>query len=437
MKTFPQLALVGRVNVGKSTLFNRITGARRAIVDARPGSTRDRNVAEADWGGKTFQVVDTGGIREKAGGELERQVDAQCEMAIADAQLIGWVVDGKAGVLADDLAIAHRLRPHSERVLLLVNKIDSPARVPAEALEFHRLGFPGLFEISAEHGHGVAEVLDEVARRLPASSPSAELLETRIAIVGRPNVGKSSLLNALAGKARAVVSSQAGTTRDAIDTLIRRGERSYRIVDTAGIRRRGKLASRADELGVLYAERAIPRAHVCLLVMDATEGVTWEDRSIGGKIISEGRGAILVLNKWDLVEDREEAELDLKKEVERMKHLHFAPLAFVSALTAKGVGRLLPLVDRVRSEQLRRIPTPKLNRFISRVSKAHPPRARDGREVKIYYALQSGTAPPRFTVFANLVKGVDTAYLRYLTRCLREEFGFEGTPLKVSLRERH
>jgi GTP-binding protein len=433
MKTL--VAIVGRPNVGKSTLFNRMTGVRRAIVDVQPGSTRDRNLGRVEWAGKSFEVVDTGGIQEKAEGELERQVEAQCEIAIEEAKVICWMVDGRAGLLPDDLAIAHRLRSHSERVLLLVNKLDQPERIPAEALEFYRLGFPQIFEISAEHGLGVAEVLDEIARRVVEKGALSEAQETRIAIVGRPNVGKSSLLNSLAGKARAVVSPRAGTTRDAIDTLIRRGPRTYRIVDTAGIRKRGKLASRADELSVLYAERAIDRAHICLLVLDATEGVTRQDASIGAKIATAGRGAVLVFNKWDLVESRARVAEELKKEAERLKHLEFAPRSFVSALSGKGVSRLLPLVDRVREQQIRRIPTPQLNRLIGRIIKTHPPRARDGREVKIYYALQTGTAPPRFAVFSN-VKAVDPAYLRYLTRRLREEYGFEGTPLKVSLRQR-
>ena len=435
-KVLPKVTIVGRPNVGKSTLFNRITGARRAIVDSIAGSTRDRNQAAASWAGKDFELVDTGGLYERPDSSLELQVVAQCEVAIAEGDLVCWVVDAVAGILPEDEALAQRLRPHEDRVLLVVNKVDHERR-HADAVEFHRLGFGSFFEISAEHGLGINELLDAIAERLPETQELAERDETRIAIVGRPNVGKSSLLNRLAGKERAVVSDIAGTTRDPVDTLLELAGRNYRIVDTAGIRRRGKTPSRADRLGVIYAERALERAHLCLLVVDATAGLTSDDRAIAGKIADAGRGAILVFNKWDLIEDRERLASTLRADVgDHLPHLAFAPSVFVSAREGRGVARIWPLIDRVRESQLQRIGTKRLNEFLQSEAARRPPRAKNGKEVNLLYMTQVGVAPPRFVIFANRTRQIDPNYSRYLSRRIREEFGFEGTPIRVSLRPR-
>jgi len=435
-RALPKVTIVGRPNVGKSTLFNRIAGVRRAIVDAVAGSTRDRNQAAASWAGKDFELVDTGGLYEHPGSELEQQVAAQCEVAIEEGDLVCWVVDAVAGVLPEDEALAQRLRPHAERVLLVVNKVDHEGR-HADAMEFHRLGFAGVFEISAEHGLGINDLLDAITERLPETHELAVGDETRIAIVGRPNVGKSSLLNRLVGQERAVVSDVAGTTRDPVDTVMEVSGRRYRIVDTAGIRRRGKTPSRADRLGVIYAERALERAQLCLLVVDATAGLTTEDRAIAGKIADAGRGAILVFNKWDAVEDREELATELRADVlDQLPHLASVPSVFVSALKGKGVSRILPLVDRVRESQLQRIATKRLNEFLQAEVIRHPPRAKDGKEVNLLYMTQVGVAPPRFVVFASRTRQIDPTYSRYLSRRIREEFGFEGTPIRVTLRSR-
>jgi len=432
----PRVVVVGRPNVGKSTLFNRISGTRIAIVDSVSGSTRDRNFTTAEWAGKRFELVDTGGLFETPPSEMDRLVAAQCEEAISGAAVICWVVDGKTGVLPEDIALAARLRVLADKVILVVNKIDEAGRF-ADAFEFHKLGFPRVFETSADHGLGVAELLDEVVERLPVSEDADNPDETKLAIVGRPNVGKSSLLNALIGEDRVIVSPVAGTTRDAVDTILVAHGRTYRIVDTAGVRRRGKMTSRADGLAVLYAERAIERAHVCLLVTDATEGFTREDASIAGKIKDAGRAAIVVLNKWDLIERREdEAKRMIREAARKLRHLDFAPLAFTSALRGKGLARLLPLVDGVRKEHLTRISTPELNRFVALLTRSRPPRARGGKEVKVYYAVQAGVGPPRFVFFTNLTREVDPAYVRYLGRALREEYGFEGTPIKVTLKKK-
>jgi len=435
-KVLPKVSIVGRPNVGKSTLFNRITGVRRAIVDAVAGSTRDRNVAVASWAGKDFELVDTGGLYERPDTSLEQQVVAQCEVAIQEGDLICWVVDAVAGVLPEDEGLAHRLRAHADRVLLVVNKVDHQRR-EADAMEFHRLGFAGMFEISAEHGLGLNELLDAIVERLPETQEVADREETRIAIVGRPNVGKSSLLNRLLGQERAVVSDLAGTTRDPVDTVLEVEGRRYRIVDTAGIRRRGKTPSRADQLGVLYAERALERAHLCLFVVDATAGLTTEDRAIAGKIADAGRGAVLVFNKWDAVDDRERLAGELRTEaLERLPHLSFVPRVFVSALDGRGIARILPLVDRVRDSSLQRVNTKRLNEFLQKEAGRHPPRAKDGKEVNLLYMAQVGVAPPRFVVFANRTRQIDPTYTRFLARRIREEFGFEGTPIRVTLRKR-
>lgn len=411
---------------------------RRAIVDPVAGSTRDRNVATAEWTGRRFELVDTGGLLDKPGPGMDTQIAAQVSRALEEASVICWLVDVTAGVLPEDLALAQRFRPFAGRVLLAVNKVDHPARI-AGAAEFYRLGLSPLVEISAEHGLGVGDLLDEIVRHLPPEeTETPEREEVRVAIVGRPNVGKSSLLNRLVGHERSVVSEVAGTTRDAIDTVLAGEVYDYRFVDTAGIRRPGKAPGRADRIGVRYAERAIERAHLCLLVLDATEGITTEDAAIGGKIAERGRGAVLVVNKWDLVTSKEERAKELTREARfRLHHLDFAPLVFVSSLTGRGVPALLPIIDRVRAEQLRRIPTADLNRLLESAVAHHSPRSKSGKEVKLFYITQAGVAPPRFVVFANRVEDVDPTYRRYLAGRLRQAFGFEGSPLRVSLRKRH
>ena len=399
-----------------------------------------RNTVIVEWGGRSFELVDTGGIMEDAETPLDEQVGAQVDTAIERAALVCWVVDGRAGVLAEEHYIAKRLRKIADRVMLVVNKIDEAMHIP-QAAEFHRLGFSDLFETSAEHGLGVAELMDAMVALLP-EVPNVkdveDVDELRVAITGRPNVGKSSLLNRLVGEERAVVNAMAGTTRDAVDTVLTVQGHTYRFVDTAGIRRKGKTPNKADRLGVMYAERAIERAQICLLVFDATAGVTTEDASIGAKIEKAGRGVVIVFNKWDLVSGREaeakELELDAR---EKLPHLSFAPIVFLSALTGRGMKGLFPRMRGVREQQLVRVPTPELNRFLETAAERLPPRARDGKEVRFYYAAQTGVAPPRFVVFSNRARfELDATYPRYLARRLREAFGFEGTPIRVTIRKR-
>ena len=437
MPTIPRVAIVGRPNVGKSTLFNRLIGSRRAIVDSVAGSTRDRNVAPVDWGGTRFDLVDTGGIFEDPETPIDEQIRSQVVVAIEDAALVCWMVDGREGILGDDLFLAEQLRSLSGRVLLVVNKIDG-SKHEADALEFHRLGIEPLLEISAEHGLGISELLDTIVELLPSDESAPESHETSIAIVGRPNVGKSSLLNRLCGTERAVVSEMAGTTRDAVDTLIERDGERYRIVDTAGIRRRGKMAGNADRLAVMLAERALARADCCLLVMDASVGVTSDDAGIAGKVVDAGRGVILVFNKWDVVEERERMAKELEAQArEKLPHLDFAPIIFISALSGKHVAGIFPRLKSVRIEQQRRVTTPELNRFLEKAIARFRPRSRDGREARLTYMTQVGVAPPRFVVFGNRSRReLDPTYPRYLSRRLREVYGFEGTPIRVSLKKK-
>jgi GTP-binding protein len=415
-----------------------MSGSRKAIVDATAGSTRDRNVSLVEWNGKAFELVDTGGILEEVETPLDEQVGLQVETAIAEAQVVCWVVDGRTGLLPEEQYLAKRLRAIAERVVLAVNKIDTAAHMPA-AGEFHRLGFSELFEVSAEHGLGVAELMDAITERISQTSEWVEPDEVRVAIAGRPNVGKSSLLNRLAGEQRAVVSEMAGTTRDAVDTLLEVDGQKYRFVDTAGIRRQGKIPNQADRLGVMYAERAIERAHLCLLILDATEGPTTEDASIGDKIDQAGRGAVLIFNKWDLIEGREAAAKELALVArEKLPHLDYAPIVFLSAVTGRGVVKgIFPRLRDVREQQLKRIPTPELNRFLETATTRLPPRAKDGKEVRLLYVTQTGVSPPRFVVFGNRSRSeLDPTYPRYLVHRLREAFGFEGTPVRVAIRKR-
>jgi GTP-binding protein len=437
VNSLSRVAIVGRPNVGKSTLFNRMSGARKAIVDRVAGSTRDRNVSVVEWNGKSFELVDTGGILEEVETPLEQQVGLQVETAIEEAQLVCWVVDGRTGLLPEEQFLGKRLRAISDRVILAVNKIDTANQIP-DAGEFHRMGFSALFEVSAEHGLGVAELMDALTDRIPQTSEFVEPDEIRVAITGRPNVGKSSLLNQLAGEQRSVVSEVAGTTRDAVDTLLDVDGQRYRFVDTAGIRRQGKIPNQADRMGVMYAERAIERAHLCILLLDATAGPTTEDASIGSKIAKAGRGAVLIFNKWDLIEGREAVAKELALDTrDKLPHLDFAPIVFLSATTGRGMKGIFPRLRAVREQHLLRVSTPELNRFLVTATTRLPPRARDGREVRLLYMAQTGVAPPRFAVFGNRSREeLDATYPRYLAHRLREAFGFEGTPLRVAIRKR-
>jgi GTP-binding protein len=439
----PAVVLVGRPNVGKSTLFNRITGSRRAIVTPVAGTTRDAIAQPAEWQGTAFSLVDTGGMFGASTDPLHDLVVEHGRKAIAAADVIVFVVDGREGLVPPDEEVAAALRTVRAPVVLAVNKTDD-RRAKGRALEFYRLGFEPVVEMAAEHGDGVGDLLDEVVRRLPAGrrdgrAPAREP-ETAVAIVGRPNVGKSSLLNRLLREERSIVSAMPGTTRDAVDAVLRWHKRTFRILDTAGIRRPGRVArsGQVEAVSVLVARRAIEKADVAVLVIDASEGATDQDAAIAGEADAAGCGVIVAANKWDLMKGRgpeyvKEFDEGLRRQ---LKFLEYAPVLHLSALTGERTPKLLETIDRVAEARLRRIPTSELNRFVQAVTAVHPPASPGRREVRILYAAQTGVAPPTFVFFTNVATSFHFSYERFLVNRLRESFGLLGTPVRLHVRKR-
>jgi GTP-binding protein len=435
MIEIPRIALVGRANVGKSTLFNRICGRRKAITDARPGSTRDRNYAQVTWQGIPFELVDTGGLLLETDDPLLGPAAEQAGRAIDEATRVVLVVDGRAGLLPDDQAIAARLRKGGKPVFVAVNKTEGKGEGTPE---FSRLGFDHLVPISAEHGHGIGDLLDEVLAGLPQVEIPEETPPLSLALVGRPNVGKSSLLNRLLGAERSVVSPIPGTTRDAVDSLLERGGHRYLFVDTAGIRRNRLLKETVDHVSVVQARRSIERADVAVLIMDAVEGPRDMDATIAGYIQEAGRGVVIAVNKWDLAADNELKMRAFEVRVrDHLKFLAYAPIVFISARTGKGLGTLLQTSRRVREGCLRRITTGQLNRLLADAAKRHAPKAaKGGHPVKILFASQIGVAPPTFVISINHPVDLHFSYRRYLENQLRAAFDFEGAPLVLKVRTR-
>jgi GTP-binding protein len=436
----PTVVLVGRPNVGKSTLFNRISGARRAIVAPLPGTTRDVLAGEAEWLDARFNLVDTGGMFGASQDPLHELVVQQGRRAIADADLIVFVVDGKDGLVPGDEEIAATLREAGKPVVLAVNKTDDK-RAQARAVEFYALGFDPLIAIAAEHGESVGDLLDAVLERLDVARRSARKAdepETKVAIIGRPNVGKSSLVNRLLREERVVVSDLPGTTRDPIDSVLRWHRKQFRIVDTAGIRRAGRVAKggEVEAVSVMLARRAIARADVAVLLVDAQEGPTDQDATVAGEAERAGCSVIIAANKWDLVEDRSgEAVRAFDDELRRtLKFLDYAPILHISASTGERTPRLLEVIDRVSKARLRRVPTGELNRFIEAVTSVHAPVSPGKKDVRVLYAAQTGVAPPAFVVFTNTATKFHFSYERFLVNRIRESFGFEGTPIRLMVR---
>jgi GTP-binding protein len=436
MIPLPRIALVGRPNVGKSTLFNRICGRRQAITDGRPGSTRDRNYAQVEWQGRPFEVIDTGGLLLGTDDPLLGPATHQAELAIAEADVVLLLVDARAGLLPDDEAIARRLRRDGKRVRLVVNKVEGESQ---DTSEFARLGWGEGTPISAEHGLGVGDLLDAALEGLPRVEASPEAKPpVSVALVGRPNVGKSSLLNRLVGRERAVVSAVPGTTRDTVDELFERRGRRYRLVDTAGIRRVRLLKENVDHVSVVQARRAIARADVAVLVLDAESGLREMDATIGGEVVDAGAGVVVAVNKWDLASERGLKERRFAESVrDDLKFLPWAPVVFISAKSGRGIGTLLAAVDRVAAARTSRVTTGELNRVIARAADLHVPRpAKGNHPVKILFASQIGTAPPTFALKINSVGDLHFSYLRFLENRIREAFGFEGTPIRLKVRGR-
>ncbi|HVM68074.1 MAG TPA: ribosome biogenesis GTPase Der [Acidimicrobiales bacterium] len=429
--SLPVVAVAGRPNVGKSTLVNRITGHRDAIVEERPGVTRDRKVLEADWAGHRFALVDTGGWLAR-GDALDAKVSAQAETAVRTADLVLLVVDATVGVTADDEAVAALVRRAGRPVLVVANKVDSEGREP-DAWDFVRLGLGDPVAVSALHGRNTGDMLDAVVGRLPDAAPDEEepvggSPPPGIAIVGRPNVGKSTLFNRLIGDERSIVHDEPGTTRDSIDTVLETPDGPMRFVDTAGLRRKSRVDDGPEYFGLVRALRAIDEADAALFVIDATAGVTHQDQRLAERVDAAGSPVVIVLNKWELLDAEQRASVLIDVE-DRLGFLGYAPILKVSARTGLGVHRLLPALQEAIEAYHRRVPTRELNTFVQQAQAEHP--SPGGR---ILYAVQGATDPPTFTLFAT--RAVPAPYLRYLERRLREHFGFGPTPLKLRVRRR-
>ena len=436
------VAIVGRPNVGKSTLFNRLIGERRSIVGDEPGITRDRIYGEVEWAGAKFSLIDTGGIVPDDDAVIPANIFKQAGMAIDEAHVLIWVVDARTGITQLDEELATLLRSTGKHVLVAANKTDS-SRLESESTEFYRFGFDDVFPISAEQGIGIGDLLDSVVELLGEETPEDETAETRelrLAIIGRPNVGKSSLLNQLLGEDRVIVSPVAGTTRDAIDTVLQTPERNFRLIDTAGIRRKGKTDEMAEKLSVIMARKSLERADVAIVLVDAVEGVTALDACIAGYALDAGCSFIIAVNKWDAVQDKEtntasEFERSLR---DKMKFLEWAPVITISALSGQRVERILSLVLKADEARNRRIPTAQLNDFFERAiaqprGGTAPSPAKGGfSRLKVQYLTQVSVRPPTFVVFTSGGKpGLHFSYERYLLNRLREEFDFFASPLRI------
>ncbi len=457
MASLPVVAIVGRPNVGKSTLFNRLVGSRLAIISDVAGTTRDRVYGTSDWNGRTFTVVDTGGLELEPGTHIEERVQDQARVAVEEADLVLFVVDAHAGLAPLDYEVADRLRRADAPVILVINKGDNPAR-EADAVEFLALGFDPSITISAQHGRNTGDLADLVVEHLPppdeseaeasaaphdlteeemAALAESELGAPRIAIVGRPNTGKSTFVNRVLGEERMVVSDVPGTTRDSIDTAIELEGQELVLVDTAGIRRRGSIDRGIERYSVLRSMKAIDSADVAIVMTDATEGYTAQDAHVVGYVLEAGKGVVLVLNKWDAVEkDEHTADQWLKRLRRDAPYLAWADIVSAAARTGPRVKRILSEALRVAEERYRRVPTGELNRVIMDAVRAHPPSHVRNRLPKVFYATQVGVAPPTFVVFVNDPELIHFSYKRYLENRIREEYGFLGTPIRLILRQR-
>jgi GTP-binding protein len=437
MSGVPTVAIIGRPNVGKSTLFNRIIGRREAIVDAQPGVTRDRHFSAAEWNGRRFWLVDTGGLVPGSTDPLNRAIRAQVEQAVAESDVILFVVDAHAGVHPADLEIAQYLRKAKRPVILVANKCDDLPESTAHHA-FWELGIGDPFAVSAAVGKSSGDLLDRIVSLLPVAEESADEETIRVAVVGRPNVGKSSLVNRLLGQERVVVADQPGTTRDAIDTPLTHEGRRLVFIDTAGLRKRSKVDDDIEFYATLRASRAIERADVCLLVVDATDGMHVQDLKIANDAWEKGAAVIVVVNKWDLIEEKEtntavRGEKELKA---RAQFLEFIPFYYVSAKTGQRVAKLLDAILKVADERHKRVPTAEVNRVLEELLERQQPPQPVGESVRLFYATQVGTAPPRFAVVANRPDAIPESYTRYLHNGFREAWEFTGAPLTIKFRRK-
>jgi GTPase len=450
----PIVALVGRPNVGKSTLFNRLVGERMAIVDDTPGTTRDRLFGEAEWNGRVFHIVDTGGIDPSHGGKTPlsigsadfiEEIRQQAKVAIDEADVILFVNDGQTGVTTPDLEVANILRRSQKKredgtywppIFVVVNKAEARGRRD-EAPQFYELGLGEPYSVSAVHGTGTGDLLDALVAAFPEQEAEEEDESIKIAIVGKPNAGKSSLLNKLVGEERAIVSPIPGTTRDATDTQIDVNGLPVTLIDTAGIRKRGKIEHGVEQFSVLRSFKAIERADVALLLIDATTGITSQDAHIAGFILDEWKSCVVIVNKWDLVEKDSFTMEEFTKTIRRdLNFMDYVPLLFISAKTGQRVDQVLPMALRVQEERLARLTTSKINEVIHKAQDNHPHPSHAGRQLKMYYGTQVRSDPPTFMIYVNDPKLMHFTYLRYLENQIRDEYGFLGTPIRLVTKSR-
>ncbi len=435
--SLPVVAIVGRPNVGKSTIFNRLAGERIAIVEDEPGITRDRIYSSCEWNGREFHLIDTGGVEFGEKDEIIEHIRKQAELAIDEADVILFVTDGRQGITPTDEEIAHWLHRSTKPVILMVNKIDDAKHIE-NAYEFYRFGFEHVIPVSSIHGTGTGDMLDAVVSLFPEQTEEEYDDDTiRVSLIGRPNVGKSSLVNALLGEERVIVSSVAGTTRDAVDTPFQFDKQSFVLIDTAGIRKRGKVYESVEKYSVIRALRAIERSDVCLIIIDGERGIAEQDKRIAGYAHNAGRAAVFVVNKWDAVEKDEKTMDQFRQKIrDSFQFMHYAPILFVSAKTGKRVQRILPKVEEVAEQHAMRVPTSVLNQVIQDAMVTTPPPSEKGRRFRVQYVTQVSVKPPAIVLFVNDPDIAHFSYLRYLENQLRQAFPFHGTPLKIKLRKK-
>ncbi len=435
----PIVAIVGRPNVGKSTLFNKLIGERRSIVEDTPGVTRDRIYAEAEWNSHRFILIDTGGIEPKSDETILKQMRTQAEIAVATADVIIFMCDIRAGLVADDRDIAVMLKKSGKPIVIAVNKVDRVGEVPYEFYEFYELGFDrDPIAVSSLHGTGSGDLLDAVIEECHFDeNESDDENVINVAVIGKPNAGKSSIINRMCGEERVIVSDIAGTTRDAVDTRVENSHGVYNFIDTAGIRRHSKVEDRIEKFSVIRANMAIERADVCLLMIDANDGVTDQDEKIAGLAHEAGKACIIVINKWDSIEKENNTVNTYTKEIRTaLAYMPYAPIIFVSALTGQRVANIYEMINQVFAESRKRVTTGMLNDLLNDATTRVQPPSDKGRRLKVYYITQTSIAPPTFVIFCNSEELFHYSYKRYIENCIRDTFGFSGTPIKIVIRQR-